>query len=391
MRSFGWLVLAALWAGFASCSSPETSVSLLAMGDAEALARSGTAVEIFDGHTLTGWRLLGDADYSVEDAAILGVVGGGGQSFLVTERSFGDFVLDVELRNEDAGNSGIQVRSHVRDSGRLYGYQIEIDPSERAWSGGLYDEARRGWLDDLSDNEPGRAAFRPGEWNHYRIACVGPCIRAWVNGVPTADHMDTADLSGVIGLQVHSGNNTRVRWRGFVLADLGSRSWEKHLDIRTNRGWTAGSTSEANAAWSQGESGWTSSGDGVSSFSSDEDHDDFAMRVRYRSRGEFGILLRASAGAEVRWADTKTAGAAGQTVLQDLNGLGWAVAPTSSGDWQELTVCAYGDRLAVHIDGRLVAESRDVPGPAAGRVVLQARGPEPTVIGSVELLGPARH
>ena len=145
----------------------------------------------------------------------------------MTERSFGDFLLEVELRPETAGNSGIQVRSHVNDKGRVYGYQVEIDSSERAWSGGLYDEGRRAWLDDLSDNEAARKAFRPGEWNHYRIECLGPWIRTWVNGVPAADWLDPLDLEGFIGLQVHAGQDTRVRWRNFRLRDLGTRSWER--------------------------------------------------------------------------------------------------------------------------------------------------------------------
>ncbi|HVS16963.1 MAG TPA: DUF1080 domain-containing protein [Planctomycetota bacterium] len=188
-------------------------------------APQGRALELFDGATLAGWRALGDARYSVDDGCILGEVGGGGQSFLVSERTFGDFVLELDVKNELPGNSGIQVRSRVRDDGRLQGYQIEIDPSPRAWSGGLYDEARRGWLDDLAGDDVARAAFRPGEWNRYRIECRGAWIRAWVNGVPTADHLDALDLEGVIGLQVHSGNDTRVRWRDLRLVDLGTRAW----------------------------------------------------------------------------------------------------------------------------------------------------------------------
>ena len=181
----------------------------------------GAPVEIFDGESLDGWRVLGDAIYEVDDGTILGRIGGGGQSFLITERTFADFILEVDVKTELPGNSGIQVRSRVGEGGRLIGYQIEIDSSERAWSGGLYDEGRRGWLDDLSDDAYARTAFRPGEWNRYRIECVGPTIRAWVNGIPTADHVDHEDAEGVIGLQVHSGNNTRVRWRDFRLRDLG--------------------------------------------------------------------------------------------------------------------------------------------------------------------------
>lgn len=185
-----------------------------------------TPVELFDGATLQGWHALGDARYTVDDGCILGEVGGGGQSFLVSDRRFGDFVLELDVRNELPGNSGVQVRSQVREDGRLFGYQIEIDPSERAWSGGLYDEARRGWLDDLADDEAARAAFRPGEWNRYRIECRGTWIRAWVNGVPTADHLDAMDLEGHIALQVHAGNDTRVRWRDLSMIDLGTRAWK---------------------------------------------------------------------------------------------------------------------------------------------------------------------
>ena len=181
----------------------------------------GRPVELFDGATLDGWTALGDAIYEVDQGSILGRIGGGGQSFLITDDTYADFLFEVELKAELPGNSGIQVRSHVNEEGRLYGYQIEIDSSERAWSGGLYDEGRRGWLDDLADDDYARTAFRPGEWNTYRIECVGPTIKAWVNGIPTADFVDDLDREGVIGLQVHSGDDTRVRWRNFRLQDLG--------------------------------------------------------------------------------------------------------------------------------------------------------------------------
>ncbi|MAE28616.1 MAG: arylsulfatase [Planctomycetes bacterium] len=180
-------------------------------------------VSIFNGTDLAGWRELGDAHFSVEDGEILGKVGGGRQSFLVTEGSFADFRLELELKAVGPGNSGVQVRSHQRPSGQLYGYQIEVDPSPRSWSGGLYDEGRRAWLDDLADNPAGRAAFEPGQWNSYRIECIGNRIRAWVNGVATADFIDggeEADAEGFIGLQVHSGNDCHMRWRNLRLLEL---------------------------------------------------------------------------------------------------------------------------------------------------------------------------
>ncbi|MBM3976189.1 MAG: DUF1080 domain-containing protein [Planctomycetes bacterium] len=195
----------------------------------------------FDGLTLSGWRALGDAVWTVEDGAIRGRVGGGAQSFLVSERTWADFELELELCNDAPGNSGVQIRSHVNEQGRLYGYQIEIDPSARAWSGGLYDEGRRGWLDDLADDEKARAAFRGGEWNRYRIVCDGPWIRAWVNGVATADRLDPLDLDGHFALQVHSGRDTNMRWRGLALVERGAHRWvdvapEGNVELVAGRG-----------------------------------------------------------------------------------------------------------------------------------------------------------
>ena len=155
-----------------------------------------------------------------ENGELVGSIGGGSQSFLATEREYSDFVLELELKNELAGNSGVQVRSHQNEKGRVYGYQIEIDPSERAWSGGLYDEGRRGWLFDLKERPEARASFRNGDWNHYRIELCGNRIRTWVNSVPAVDTTDEADASGFIALQVHSGNNTRVRFRNLRLTPL---------------------------------------------------------------------------------------------------------------------------------------------------------------------------
>lgn len=166
------------------------------------------------------WIAIGDAhfDFAEDD-----VIHGSGRdlprnSFLVNSWEYADFELTVEVRIE-GGNSGIQVRSHMDGFG-VTGYQIEIDPSERAWSGGLYDEGRRGWLDSNEGKEEARAAFDPDGWNHYRIVCRGDHIQTWVNGVPCADYHDDADASGLIALQVHGGARTDVWWRRLRIREL---------------------------------------------------------------------------------------------------------------------------------------------------------------------------
>ena len=105
-------------------------------------------------------------------------------------------------------------------NGRVHGYQVEIENRpERRWSGGIYDEARRGWLYDLSSNTAGGNAYRFEGWNKFRIEAYGPSIKVWVNGIPASNLMDDMTPSGFIGLQVHSiGKDTameglEVHWR----------------------------------------------------------------------------------------------------------------------------------------------------------------------------------
>jgi putative component of toxin-antitoxin plasmid stabilization module len=219
-------------------------------------AGAGEALEIFDGRSLEGWMPIGDGSFRVDAGGILAEsTSGKSNSFLVTRRGFGDFRLTLELKNELPGNSGIQIRSRVVGatpaSAHAEGYQIEIDPSPRAWSGGLYEERGRGWLQNLEKNEAGRKAFRLGEWNRYRIECVGPWIRAWVNDVPTADRLDAESLEGVIGLQVHSGSGTRIRFRDLRLEDLGRHEWKpvSGSALWTECGLRLTRTAEGGAGW----------------------------------------------------------------------------------------------------------------------------------------------
>src|SRR5271165_2507526 len=159
---------------------------------------------LFDGKTLKGWkRLAGTADYKVEDGAIVGTtVLNSGNTFLVTEKEYGDFILEMDTKIESPlSNSGVQVRSHFdptanNGKGKVYGRQFEIDPSDRKWSGGIYDEGRRDWLYPLDLNEKAKDAFKVGVYNHIRMECIGNEMKTWINGTPVADMIDTVDSKG---------------------------------------------------------------------------------------------------------------------------------------------------------------------------------------------------
>jgi len=203
--------------------------------------------DLFDGKTLNGWKILGgQADYSVEDEMIVCNteldIGGG---YLVTEKSYDDFILELDVKIDTSLNSGIQCRSKIWekdtvttylagdeagtirqrkwDSGYVWGYQVEIDPSSRAWSGGLYEPGNRGWIVTLKDNEEARGAFNPADWNHFRILMDGSRIQIWVNGITTLDTTDDMSSSGFIGLQFHQANR---QWQ------VGKKSYFRNIKIK---------------------------------------------------------------------------------------------------------------------------------------------------------------
>lgn len=179
--------------------------------------------------SLDGWtKRGGSAVYSVDDGVVVGETRPRSpNTFLCTDREYSDFVLELEFLVDDELNSGVQIRSAVKvggDAGRVFGYQIEIDPSERLWTAGLYDESGRGWLYNLEGRDAARGAFKSGGWNRLRVYARGDVIRTWLNDVPVTVGVDAASASGFIGLQVHGvgarEDALRVKWRGVRLQEL---------------------------------------------------------------------------------------------------------------------------------------------------------------------------
>jgi hypothetical protein len=180
---------------------------------------------LFDGKTLNGWTQKGgSAIYTIANNEIIGtVVDNSPNTFLCSDKLYDNFILELELSVEGTMNSGIQFRSNLKknNEGRdvVYGLQAEVDPSDRAWSGGIYDEQRRQWLYIPNINPEGKKAFRPnGAWNKYRIEAIDGSIRTWINGIPTANLLDTLVEKGFIALQVHAPISKdhvgkKIHWR----------------------------------------------------------------------------------------------------------------------------------------------------------------------------------
>ena len=178
---------------------------------------------LFNGKDFKGWKQLnGKAKYEIQNGEIVGTtVANEPNSFMASEKDYGNFILELEYKVPQGMNSGIQFRSLSKPdymNGRVHGYQFEVDPSDRGWTGGIYDEARRDWLYTMEYNTTAKTAFKKDQWNKIRLECIGTSLRTWVNGVATAHVVDDVTLSGFIALQVHAiGKDDQpgkqIRWR----------------------------------------------------------------------------------------------------------------------------------------------------------------------------------
>lgn len=211
-------------------------------------AGAGEWVDLFDGKSLEGWsRHSGTAKYEVQDGMIVGTaVQGSPNTFLCTNKEYGDFILEFEVQCDPQLNSGVQFRSQIAPkdlvfvfadkegkpqkvnlpADRVYGYQVEIASQESGTSGGVYDEMRRRFfIAPVAPDSPASKAFRDHEWNKYRVECRGDSIKTWINGVPCVDFRDAMTPRGIIGLQVHGlgakeFHPYQVRWRNIRIQEL---------------------------------------------------------------------------------------------------------------------------------------------------------------------------
>lgn len=208
--------------------------------------------DMFDGKTFNGWKIINQdwnnpdskPDFYIEDNMIIcNTTLNTGGSYLVTEKSYGDFILELDVKIDTSLNSGIQCRSTTWEkdtvtnifsgvqverkwrAGYVWGYQIEVDPSERAWSGGLYEPGNRGWLVTLENNETAQNAFKPMDWNHFKVRMAGDTIQTWVNGIPVVNTTDSMSSSGFIGLQFHGAGrewqkDKKSMWKNIRIKEL---------------------------------------------------------------------------------------------------------------------------------------------------------------------------
>ena len=324
---------------------------------------------LFDGKTLNGWVPRGGGVYSVDDGTILCLTGTGAYGWLCSEKTYGDFILEIDTKIEGPGNSGVQVRSRIDEKDLMTGYQFDLDRT-RPSSGRLYDEARRKLLQDVPLRPEARNALKQDEWNTMRMECIGDHLQSWVNGIPIVDYRDSMDLEGIFALQVHSGKGTKIRFRNLRIKDLGHRKWEPLWNGKDLTGWKP----QGDADWhaQDGALAGKLQKRGYAALATASPLKEFTLRVIFKSgvEGKAGL----SFGAPVPDSDV---------------GSRIALLGGKPQDWNELIVSVHEGRTVVHLNGDRLSDLKGAPAEGPAAIDLVGEGSQ-VLLKSVEILGSAR-
>jgi hypothetical protein len=344
-------------------------------------ADDGGFVKLFNGRNLIGWtQRNGTATYRVEENAIVGKTAEGSpNSFLCTDKLYGDFELKFEVKFDSALNSGVQIRSQTADGkpgGRVNGPQVEISTDKMA--GYVYGESAGGWMTPDADRKP-HDTIKEGAWNSYHVVAFGNKIETWVNGKQisdlTHDERYKSHPKGFIGLQVHGIGQGQgpyeVRWRNLELRDLSKfTSLYNGKDLtgwKTTGNWIPQDDGSLLIQPREGEKGWQRYG---AYLWSEKKYKDFVLDVEYAypPGGNSGAYFRVAdrdepvkTGIEAQILDSSAK--EGALSSHDHGGIVGTKAAASKnmskapGDWNRMVVTCVGSHLQVELNGEQIIDT----------------------------------
>ncbi|MBL6590414.1 MAG: DUF1080 domain-containing protein [Flavobacteriaceae bacterium] len=176
-------------------------------------------VSLFNGKNLDGWIIYGTEKWYVENGELICESGPDKDyGYLGTNKYFDDFILELDFKQEDNGNSGVFFRSTV-DGVKVKGWQVEVAPPGYD-SGGIYESYGRGWL--IKPDQSKDSIVKMGEWNKMKIKVYGDEVTTWINEnqmIKIKDSIIGLGKGGV-ALQIHDGGGIKVKWKNINLTKL---------------------------------------------------------------------------------------------------------------------------------------------------------------------------
>jgi hypothetical protein len=355
--------------------------TFLVLSSTLATAADHGFVDLFNGENLKGWtQRNGTATYRVEGDSIVGKTSDGSpNSFLCTDRLYGDFELKFDVKVDRELNSGVQIRSQSvggTPDGRVNGPQVEI--SLDGMAGYVYGESAGGWMTPEGDRKP-HQTFKDGEWNSYHVVAYGNTIQTWINGQQISDltHEERFQThpKGFIGLQVHGiakGTGPyEVRWRNLELRDLsGFKTLYNGKDLtgwKTTGNWLVQEDRSLLIQPRPGETGWQRYD---AYLWSEKKYKDFVLDVEYSypPGGNSGVYFRVGdrndpveTGIEAQVLDSsEKKEPLGQ---HDHGGIIRTAAPTKNmsrppGEWNRMVVTCVGSHLLVELNGEQIIDTQ---------------------------------
>ncbi len=194
-------------------------VLMLVLAGLSVEAQKAKKHKLFNGKDLSGWKIYGTEKWYVENGLLVCESGPDKEyGYLATEKSFKDFELSVEFKQEANGNSGVFFHSSIEGT-KISGWQAEVAPPGNS-TGGIYESYGRGWL--IKPEPEKDKALKMGDWNKMTVKVVGDVVTTQLNGTEMITLTDSkiGSRSGSIALQIHSGGGIKVKWRNIKLKEL---------------------------------------------------------------------------------------------------------------------------------------------------------------------------
>lgn len=182
-------------------------------------ANAQRTTSLFNGKDLTGWNINGTEKWYVENGELICESGPDkNYGYLSTTKSYKNFELNLQFKQEANGNSGVFFRSSI-EGVKISGWQVEVAPINNH-SGGVYESYGRGWL--IQPTAEGEKALKVGEWNKMKILVKDDVVTTWLNGqqMITLKDEKIGKGEGFIALQIHDGGGIKVRWKKLKIKEL---------------------------------------------------------------------------------------------------------------------------------------------------------------------------